>query len=784
MAEAPGAAPARGAARGWALAAALAVAATAAFFAPALAPSRQFGYFDNGRMHVPMKRWIADELRAGRFPAWNPWAGLGMPEAAGAVDAPQHPFNALLVALPFDLGFKLWVLLCFPIAALGARALARRLGAGEAAATAAGLCFMLSGYPVSMTGNMQYLGALAFFPWILASGLWFAARPGPGRAALAALASGLCAASGDPQGWAIAVGLVPLAALLRPPEGVGRGRAAWRAAGAVAAAAVGALPFVAPVAAWIPASGRGEPFDFYEYRMFNLLPPRTLELAIPGLFGVDGQGFAYPLFDAYGGDRFTPLPWALSLYLGAPVLALALLGAARRPWARWLLAAAAAATWMAMGHHAGFGQLARHLPLLSGFRYWEKLAAWPALLVALCAAAGLDALLRDREEGSALGRAALVAAAVLGLLGGLAAGAPGWLAGALAPAAPPPGAAGALVANLATGALQAGLALALLGAAALAHAAGRLIAPAVALGALLCLDLAAANARAYQLSDVEATRPPSPLAAALRARDPAPRLLTPFPLYGEAVRYAQAQEPVHRLAAGVLYAAWNVPERVGNFQAWSGMLPIRFNRYWRRMGRPDRLPGVGMWGCRWLYVPADQGENVDLLLPPGSAAIEVPGMPGTLRELPWRPRAYLAQDLAQVDRRGAMEFVLEADHVATARSVVEAPLPAGYRPPRGEARVAVDEPTRVELEASADAPALLILNDVFADGWGATVDGAPAPILPANYLARGVWIGPGAHRVAFTYRTPWLRESWLLVLAFALGAAGWAWRRRAAGAAA
>jgi hypothetical protein len=768
-------------ARAWALAAALSVAAAAAFFAPALAPSRQFGYFDNGRMHVPMKRWIAEELRAGRFPAWNPHAGLGMPVAAGAVDAPQHPFNALLLALPFDLGFKLWVLLCFPIAALGARALARRLGAGQAAATAAGLCFMLSGYPVSMTGNMQYLGALAFFPWILAAGLWFAEAPGPGRAALAALASGLCAASGDPQGWAIAVGLVPLAALAAPPPGCGRGRAGWRALGAVAAAAVGALPFVLPVAAWIPASGRGEPFDDFEYRMFNLLPPRALELAVPGLFGVDGQGFAYPLFDAYGGDRLTPLPWALSLYLGAPALALALLGAARRPAARWLLLGAAVATWMAMGHRAGFGQLARHLPLLSGFRYWEKLAAWPALLLAAAAALGVEALLADRALGRRLGRGALAAAAALAAVAALALAAPGPLAAALAPPAPPAEAAATLVANLRAGALQAGLALALLGLAALAHAAGRLPAPAVALGALLALDLAAANARAYRLSDVEATRPPSPLAAALRAREPSPRLLTPFGLYQDGARYTQGMEPASRLGAELLYAAWNVPERIGNFQAWSGMLPVRFNRYWRRMGRPDRLPGVGMWGYRWLYVPGDKVDHVDRLLPPGAASLAVPGVPGSLRELPWRPRAYLAGELAEVDRRGAMEFVLDADHVATGRSVVEAPLPAGYRPPRGEASLVVDEPARVELAASADAPALLVLNDIFTEGWAATVDGAPAPILPANYLARGVWIGPGSHRVVFSYRTPWLRESWLLVAAAGLAAAAWAWRRRAAG---
>jgi hypothetical protein len=757
------------AAAAWAIAAAV----TALFFAPALSPARQFGYFDNGRMNVPMKRYIAEELSAGRFPAWNPYAGLGTPIAAGGVDAVQHPFNLLLVALPFDLGFKLWVLLCFPIAAMGAWAWASRLGAGRGAALAAGLAFALSGYAVSMTGNMVYLGALAFFPWILWAGGAFTERPRPATAAWTAIASGLCVANGDPQGWALAVGLLPLAAVALPPAGVSRRRAVARAAGAVTAAIVGALPFLVPVLAWIPHSGRAEAFDAYEYEHFNLLPARALELAIPHLFRTDGRHLASALYEACNGNRLTPFPWALSEYLGVTTVALAALAAVRRRQARWLLAGAAVFGWMAMGPNAGFGQLARHLPILSSLRYWEKLAAWPALLVAVAAAFGVDALLERPADARRLGTSLLTIGAALVAGGAAAAAAPDSAAALLAPAGAADGVGAAMAANVRDGLLHAGALSAALALVARAVAAGRLRRPVLAIAAVVVLDVAAGNARAYVLSDVASTRPPSPMATYLRAQPGLQRVMTPFGLYPDGDRYAMEMEPAWRLSAETLYAAWNVPERIGNYQIYSGMLPVRSNRYWRRAGRPDRLPDVGTWAMAWLYLPPELSAGSRRFIPPGAVPVDAPGVPGQLLRLPARPRTYVAQALSSVDRRAAMEFVLDPASAPSDRSVVEAPVPAGYAPPAGDARITAEASDDLTVSARADRPALVVLNDIYTVGWTAEVDGAPAEILPVNYLARGVWIGPGEHAVRFRYRTPWLRESWALLGAAALGLLLW-----------
>lgn len=765
-------------ARGLGRAAALGAVVTFLFFLPALSPARQFGYFDDGRMHLPMKRYLAEEFRAGRLPEWNPYSGLGTPIIAGGVDSVLHPFNLLFIALPFELAFKLWLLLFYPVAAAGAFALARRLGAGFAGAAVAGLAFALSGYAVSMSGNMLYLASLALFPWMLAAAHAFVERPGPGRGALMALASGLCAAGGDAQGWGIALGLVPVAVLAFPPrEGAGRGLI--RAAGAIALGVAGAAPSLFPTLLWISSSGRSEPFDAYEYEHFNLLPARALELVIPHLFRTSGRHLASELYEAYSGNRLTPFPWALSEYVGITVVAFALLGAARRRAARVLVGAAAIFVWMAMGPRAGFGQIARALPVLSSLRYWEKVAVWAALFLVVAAAFGIGVLCRSRRDARLVTRVLGPIGLLLLVGSGGIAFAPG-LAGWAVPSPATPELASAVASNLEDGLLHAGLFAVLLSMLALLVARERIARPAMILAIICVLDVAAANVRAYVLYEAGSDRPWSPVAARIREHPGLQRITTPFGMFVDARRHEVEMETAWRVGASALYAAWNVPWRIGNLEIYSGMRPVRSNRFWRRSGRKDQLPDLGVWGFQWVWAPPDAGPGSIRFLPAERIPEPLPdGAYGTLYRIPSRPRVYLAEALAAVDRRAAMEFALQHDKVASGRSVIEGAVPADYQPPTGSARLGVDRPERLEIETTSDREALLIVNDEFTPGWTATVDGGEAEIFPANYLARGVWVPSGRHVVRLTYRTPGLRLGVTTALAVALALAGWALARRA-----
>ena len=67
-------------------------------------------------------------------------------------------------------------------------------------------------------------------------------------------------------------------------------------------------------------------------------------------------------------------------------------------------------------------------------------------------------------------------------------------------------------------------------------------------------------------------------------------------------------------------------------------------------------------------------------------------------------------------------------------------------------------------------------TDTWYPGWTATLDGAPAEILRADFLFRGVVLPAGQHEVSMTYAPARIRAAlrvaplaWLALLAWTLG---------------
>ncbi len=159
----------------------------------------------------------------------------------------------------------------------------------------------------------------------------------------------------------------------------------------------------------------------------------------------------------------------------------------------------------------------------------------------------------------------------------------------------------------------------------------------------------------------------------------------------------------------------------------------------------------------------------------------------------YRPRAYYAPAattvepgmeraaawLSQHPERLADTVVVEVNEKELARKVRGTSVSAGQR-------VSVTYPTdaRVELQSETDRPALLVLNDLFEAGWTARVDGVAAEILPVNLISRGIWLEPGKHRISMRYWPPGLSAG-LAVCGFALlMLLAYAWRGRSGGKAA
>jgi hypothetical protein len=89
-------------------------------------------------------------------------------------------------------------------------------------------------------------------------------------------------------------------------------------------------------------------------------------------------------------------------------------------------------------------------------------------------------------------------------------------------------------------------------------------------------------------------------------------------------------------------------------------------------------------------------------------------------------------------------------------ALVEEPLtlqssPSGFS---GQAIVARENATSIGLTTNANAPAFLVLSDIYYPGWKATVDGQPAKIFQTDYVLRGIVIPTGGRHTIRLYFFP------------------------------
>ena len=142
------------------------------------------------------------------------------------------------------------------------------------------------------------------------------------------------------------------------------------------------------------------------------------------------------------------------------------------------------------------------------------------------------------------------------------------------------------------------------------------------------------------------------------------------------------------------------------------------------------------------------------------------------------PRAFVVHDLVPApDPLELMQRMSDPAFDPLRSSFVEgldAPRPSerGGQP----ARIVIDEPNRVEIEAELAEDGMLVLVDSWFPGWQATVDGEGLEILPVNHLFRGVRLPAGRHRVIFRYR-PWTVPTGAAASVLGIALAGLLWVR-------
>ncbi len=687
----------------------------------------------------PMKAYTAARWHSG-VPLWNPLSGCGEPWLAQLQSGVFYPLD-LVFQLPGAWGPLASIALHLVVAASGMAAWLFGVGTSRAGALLGAATYATGGAFLSLVLVYNNFETAAFLPWLFA-----AARTtvGGGTVAGFAAAFALSFLGGEPALAVAGAGCACLFALTgrREEFAAGRSRRPWLRVGGglllgVALVAAAALPFLDYVASSgrltgvtraealarpvgssdlvdlvlppedartrHPSSGRGG------YLATLALSPLALVLAAGAGAGLASRprlllslallavlGF---LLAAGSAGGILPVLWDLGIARGV-----------RFP-ARWFVL-----TLFALAALAGAG--------LDGWRY-GRLFAWPR---------GFDAETDARVPAAAAARtgplfvlgSVAVALLALGIAGGRASGAPA-LAALLASAA------GLLVLASLRWTGRPGPAVS-----------------GVLLLALVTVPLLAANASLFTPS---ASGSPPPAAAALAG---VPGRFFPIASDGEALA------ALSRATGGEWGGAASARARA----ALSGYTNLPFGLASASspspIGNPrlTRFLGAALAGgnAETILSLADVRHVVSPFpLSLGGARLErreggvsLYGLPRALG------RVFFARSAREADDDTAFRALAQPD--LDPEAVVFLAPPAGPMPPArpvrtfSVARIALDVPEHLTVDAESSEPGYLVLTRTHARGWEARLDGTRVPLLRADLALSAILLPAGAHRLDLAYR--------------------------------
>ena len=268
---------------------------------------RLFCFSDLTFYFYPYRSLMAEFVKSGIVPLWNPYLLMGYPFLATLQPGLFYPLSVLYYLLPFDLAFNWFLILHVPLAAFFMYLLCHDLKFSFWASVASGIVFAFSGYTLSVVNMLTTLSSFIWLPLVfllfrralLGDGLWQKL----GNIVLSGIVLAVMFLGGEPTVlygtfWVLLIYLVYLR--FGQWRLVGEGVLLLALSGAIAAglSAIQLLPFVE----LLRHSTRSASITFKEASFFALQPRKLI-------------GFVFPYF-----FHLTEFPWIEQSWTKLPYL--------------------------------------------------------------------------------------------------------------------------------------------------------------------------------------------------------------------------------------------------------------------------------------------------------------------------------------------------------------------------------------------------------------------------------------------------------------------------------
>ncbi|HYJ05469.1 MAG TPA: YfhO family protein [Chthoniobacterales bacterium] len=137
------------------------------YFLPAVCGAIVLCPDDGIIQNVPLRVVVADLIRAGHAPLWNPFIFCGMPLLGAAQAGVLFPLNWFYLLFSAPVATNLMMLSAYMLAALGAFLYARRSGPSIRGAVVTSLVWQGSAFLVGQVGHTNIVHTAALLPWLL-----------------------------------------------------------------------------------------------------------------------------------------------------------------------------------------------------------------------------------------------------------------------------------------------------------------------------------------------------------------------------------------------------------------------------------------------------------------------------------------------------------------------------------------------------------------------------------------------------------------------------------------